>query len=73
MSKAYNSWAIYSIGLFVVWAAIFLVRSGLKSSPSMHSLGLIFIGYFIGWLSATIKFVLVSKGYYGFTTSKSEK
>jgi hypothetical protein len=73
MSKSYNSWAIYSIGLFVVWALIFLVRSGLKSSPSMNSLLLIFFGYFIGWLSATIKFVLVSKGIYGFVTPGSGK
>jgi len=73
MNKAYKSWVIYSIGLFIVWGIIFLIRWGLKSSPDIKDLSLIFAGYFIGWLSATIKFILVSKKKYGLLFStKSE-
>jgi hypothetical protein len=73
MSKSYQAWTMYSIGLFIVWAVIFLVRWKLKSSPDLKDLSLIFFGYFVGWLSATIKFILVSKKIYGPTFSKSEK
>lgn len=73
MSKSYQSWTIYSLGLFIVWGIIFLVRWKIKSSPDLKDLALIFLGYFVGWLSATIKFVLLSKKIYGLTFSKSEK
>jgi hypothetical protein len=73
MSKSYQSWAVYSVGLFIVWGIIFLVRWNFKSSPDLNDLALIFFGYLVGWLSATIKFVLVSKKIYGPTFSKSEK
>jgi len=74
MNKAYKSWMIYSIGLFAVWGIIFLIRWHLKSSPDLKDLTFVFYGYFIGWLSATIKFILVSKKKYGLLfSSKSEK
>lgn len=73
MNKSYRSWTIYSIGIFIVWGIIFLVRWHLKSSLDLKDLALIFLGYFVGWLSATIKFVLLSKKIYGLTFSKTEK
>ena len=73
MNKAYKSWAMYSIGLFIVWGIIFLIRWHLKSNPNLKDLSLIFAGYFIGWLSATIKFILVSKKIYGPTISNSKQ
>ena len=50
MRKEYKSWLIYSLGIFVVCAIIFLVRLQLKSSFSEKDLALVFCGYFIGWL-----------------------
>jgi hypothetical protein len=73
MKKSYKSWAIYSAGLFIVWAIIFVVRWRLKSTPDLKDLALIFSGYFIGWLSATIKFILVSNKIYGLLSVKPNK
>ncbi len=73
MSKSYKSWTIYSVGLFVVWVLIFLARWKLKGTPGLDTIALIFFGYFVGWLSATIKFVLISKGIFGLTSFKSGK
>jgi len=46
-------WA-YSIAIFVLWGIIFLVHWLAKSPPHPKTLGLIFLGYVIGWLGATI-------------------
>ena len=74
MSKSYKSWTIYSIAIFIAWAIILLIRWKLKATPdNFRDYGLIFLGFFIGWLSATIKFVLISKKIYGPIPSKSEK
>lgn len=73
MNKSYKSWAIYSIGLFVVWALIFLARWELKGTPGLQTIAFVFFGYCVGWLSATIKFVLVSHGVYGLTSLKPGK
>jgi hypothetical protein len=73
MTKPYKSWAIYSIGIFIAWAIIVLIRWRLKGTPDLNEIGLIFGGFFIGWLSATIKFVLLSKKIYGPTSLKPEK
>jgi len=74
MSKAYKSWTIYSVGILIAWAIILVSRWELKGNPSFNEILLVFIGFFIGWLSATIKFVLISKGIFSWpTSSKSEK
>ena len=73
MNKSYRSWTIYSIGLFIVWGIIFLARWKLKSSPNLKDLALVFFGFFVGWLAATIKFVLLGKKIYGMTFSRLEK
>ena len=61
MSKSYKSWAIYSAGIFIAWAIIILIRWELKGTPSLADLALVFAGFFIGWLSATIKFILITR------------
>ena len=62
MDKSYKAWATWSIAIFIVWGLIFLVRSRVKSFPSQRDLLLIFSGYCIAWLAATIKFLLIIKG-----------
>lgn len=56
-----NSWNDYSIGLFVVWGVILLLSWIFKSAENFNTISLIFCGYFIGWLSATIKINLMNK------------
>ncbi len=75
MRKSYKSWIIYSIGLFIVWGIIFFIRWKIIYTPiaTLRDLSLVFIGFFVGWLSATIKFVLVSNKIYGPVSLKSEK
>jgi hypothetical protein len=62
--KSYRSWVIYSFAIFIAWAVVFLIRWGLKGVPSLEYLALIFFGFFVGWLSATIKFILVNMKLY---------
>jgi hypothetical protein len=73
MTKSHKSWAIYSVGLFIAWAIVFLIRWRLKGTPDLKDVALIFFGFFIGWLSATIKFVLVSNKIYGPLSLRSDK
>ncbi len=48
-----NSYTTYSIGCFLVWAIIFGIGA-LHPQDTGHVLLLVFGGWFIGWLSATI-------------------
>ena len=73
MSKSYKSWTIYSIGIFIAWTIVLLIRWRLKGTSDLKDIALIFFGFFIGWLSATIKFVLVSKNIYGPVSLRSKK
>ena len=73
MKQSYKSWTIYSVGIFIVWAAIFLIRWKTKSNPNLKDLSLLFYGYFLGWLSATIEFVLVSNNIYGPLSGKRHR
>jgi hypothetical protein len=45
---------VFSISVFVLWGIIFLVHWLANSPPHPKTLALVFFGYFIGWLSATI-------------------
>jgi hypothetical protein len=45
---------VYSLAVFVVWGIVFLVHWLAKSPPGLKTLALIFFGYFVGWLGATI-------------------
>jgi len=56
-----DSWRVYSIGLFVVWAIVLLLVWRLDTSTQLKDVALIFYGYFVGWLSATIKLSIMNK------------
>jgi hypothetical protein len=45
---------IYSIAVFVLWGIIFLAHWLANSPPHPKTLALVFLGYFLGWLGATI-------------------
>jgi hypothetical protein len=53
MKKYRNYWA-YSIGCFLVWGVIFVVRAALGNSSTTHDVRLIFGGWCIAWVSSTI-------------------
>jgi len=61
MNNWRNSWKVYSIGLFVVWAIVLLLVWALDTSTQLKDVSLIFYGYFVGWLSATIKRSIIIK------------
>jgi hypothetical protein len=52
--KYKRSYWVYSVAVFVVWGIIFLVHWLANSPPHPKTLALVFLGYFIGWLGATI-------------------
>lgn len=54
-----NSWTVYSVGLLVVWAVVLLAVWKLDTPTQLKGVALLFAGYFIGWLSATIKRALI--------------
>jgi hypothetical protein len=56
-----DSWKAYSIGLFIVWAVVLLLVWSLDSSTQLKDVLLIFYGFFVGWLSATIKLSIINK------------
>jgi hypothetical protein len=45
---------IFSIAIFMVWGIVFLVHWLVGSPPHPKTLLPIFLGYLIGWLTATI-------------------
>jgi hypothetical protein len=56
-----KSWTKYSIGLLVVWAIVLTIT--LVFNGTVHPTALFVVsGVLIGWLSATIKITLMSKG-----------
>jgi hypothetical protein len=61
MSNWRNSWKVYSVCLFVVWAIVLLLVWRLDTSAQLKDVALIFYGFFVGWLSATIKLLIMNK------------
>jgi len=53
MRRWRNSYTAYSIGCFFVWGAIFAIGATRPPLPGYPGL-LVFSGWTIGWLSATI-------------------
>jgi hypothetical protein len=49
-----NTYTAYSIGCAVVWAVILAVVSATASKDTRHTFMVVFSGWVIGWLSATI-------------------
>jgi hypothetical protein len=54
MRLSLNTYTTYSVGCAVVWAVILAVVASEASKDVAHSLLLVFLGWVIGWLSATI-------------------
>jgi hypothetical protein len=54
MRRRFYGYTAYSIGCAIVWAVILAVVSSATDSATRHKLMLVFGGWVIGWLSATI-------------------
>ena len=49
-----NAYMGYSIGCGIVWAVLFAVVSAAADTDTRRKVTLVFSGWWIGWLSATI-------------------
>jgi hypothetical protein len=49
-----RSYTAYSIGVAIVWAVLLILVFFLDSAGQRNSILLVFFGFAIGWLSATI-------------------
>jgi len=54
MKLRLNTYTAYSIGCAVVWAVILAVVAAEASKDTKHNFIVVFLGWVIGWLSATI-------------------
>ena len=54
MKQRLNSYKAYSLGCAIVWAAILLAVRLLKGPARLQIYGAACIGWWSGWLSATI-------------------
>ena len=54
MNARMRSYSAYSIAVGVVWAVLLLLVSALGSASTRHNILVVFGGFVIGWLSATI-------------------
>jgi hypothetical protein len=54
MKKRLRTYTAYSIGCAVVWAVILIVVSTQASSHKRNNIRLVFFGWVLGWLSASI-------------------
>lgn len=54
MNSRYRSYTVYGIGVGMVWAVLLLVASRSDSDSKRDNIAMVFEGFAIGWLSATI-------------------
>jgi uncharacterized membrane protein YjjB (DUF3815 family) len=54
MNARMRSYTAYSIAVGIVWAVLLLLVSALGSASTRHNFFVVFGGFVIGWLSATI-------------------
>lgn len=54
MSSRFRTYTTYSIGTLIVWALVLLVATLIDSPSTLHTFWLVSLGFFLGWLSATI-------------------
>lgn len=54
MKRRFHTYTAYSVGCAIVWAAILAGVSSAADSVTRHKFVLVFCGWVIGWLSATI-------------------
>ncbi len=49
-----NSYTAYSIGCAVAWGLVWLIAEIIAAKGTLDRLGFVFLGWVIGWVSATI-------------------
>ena len=54
MHRRFNTYTGYSIGCAIVWAVALTAVWARAGEPTLHTVALVFGGWVIGWLSATI-------------------
>ena len=54
MKLSLHTYTAYSIGCAVVWTVILTVVASEAGKDKVHTFFLLFLGWVIGWLSATI-------------------
>jgi hypothetical protein len=54
MKRRFHSYTAYSVGCAIVWAVILAAVWSAADSVTAHKFVLVFGGWVIGWLSATI-------------------
>lgn len=54
MKRRFHTYTAYSIGCAMVWILILAGVSATADSGTAHKFVLVFAGWWIGWLSATI-------------------
>jgi hypothetical protein len=54
MKRSLHTYTEYSIGCAVVWAVILGLVAATGSKDKLQTISLVFLGWAIGWLSATI-------------------
>ena len=54
MNSLMRSYTAYSIGVGIVWAILLVLASLFDSAGQRNNTFLVFFGFAIGWLSATI-------------------
>ncbi len=54
MKRSLNTYTAYSIGCAFVWLVILAFVVSVASDNTVHTFFLVFLGWVIGWLSATI-------------------
>lgn len=54
MSILRKSYKRYSLGLVIAWAIVLGVNWSLGGAARFHTVSLVCMGFFLGWLSTTI-------------------
>ena len=49
-----NTYTAYSIGVFIAWGAVWVIAAATVKKEDLAYVFAIFVGYCIGWFSATI-------------------
>ena len=55
-----QTWWTYSAALLVVWGVVLLLTKLVKGGANVRTVALVGSGFFLGWLSATIKHFLLA-------------
>jgi len=61
MSSVNKEWVTFSVALFIAWAVVLLIRWKVMKGKNIKIALYVFYGFVIGWLTTTIKFILINK------------